>query len=92
MDTAGPAYRFYLYALALIPMLGLLQNFREMQKLYTIIGATFFPLLALALLVFNGRADWVSRRFVNRPATVVVLLAFFAFFTWLAYDSINRPA
>ena len=87
VDTAGPAYRLYLYALALIPMLGLLQNFREMQKLYAIVGASFFPLLALALLVFNGRTDWVTRRFVNRPATVVVLLAFFAFFTWLAFDS-----
>lgn len=87
VDTTGPAYRIYLYALALIPMLGLLQNFREMQKLYAIVGASFFPLLALALLVFNGRTDWVTRRFVNRPATVAVLLAFFAFFTWLAFDS-----
>jgi hypothetical protein len=57
------------------------------QKLYTVTGALFFPLLALALLVFNGRAAWVGERFRNRPATVIVLLAFLAFFTWIALSS-----
>ena len=33
---------------------------REVQKYYAVIGAAFIPLLALVLLVLNGRAAWVG--------------------------------
>jgi len=41
--TAWP-YRLYLLAIALVPMIGLLMSFQEVQKLYAIIGAAFLPL------------------------------------------------
>jgi Mn2+/Fe2+ NRAMP family transporter len=88
IDTRSPAYRGYLFALAIVPMAGLFWSFQEIQKLYAVIGATFIPLLAIALLVLNGRADWVGERFRNRPATVVVLLATLAFFLWIGWRTL----
>ena len=88
IDTRSPAYRGYLFALAIVPMAGLFWSFQEIQKLYAVIGATFIPLLAIALLVLNGRADWVGERFRNGPATVVVLLATLAFFLWIGWRTL----
>ena len=56
--------------------------------LLPVIGATFIPFLAIALLILNGRADWVGERFRNRPATVVVLVATLAFFAWIGWRSL----
>ena len=83
IDTRSPAYRGYLVALAIVPIAGLFWSFQEIQKLYAVIGATFIPFLAIALLILNGRAEWVGERFRNRPTTVVVLLATLAFFAWI---------
>ncbi len=84
IDTASLPYRGYLIALAVLPMLGLFWSFQDIQKLYAIIGATFIPLLALALLVLNGRSEWVGDQLKNRPTTTIVLLATLAFFAWIA--------
>jgi Mn2+/Fe2+ NRAMP family transporter len=88
VDTRGMPYRVYLVLLAFLPMLGLFFSFREMQKLYTVIGAWFFPALALVLLVLNGRRDWVGERFRNRPVTTAALVAVVLFFSWVAWDSL----
>ena len=84
IDTGSLPYRGYLFGLAVLPMLGLFWSFQDIQKLYAIIGATFIPLLALALLALNGRSEWVGDRFKNRPTTTFVLLATLAFFAWIA--------
>jgi len=84
IDTASLPYRGYLVALAVLPMLGLFWSFQDIQKLYAIIGATFIPLLALALLFLNGRRAWVGEGFRNQPLTVIVLVAALAFFAWIA--------
>ena len=85
VDTRSPAYRGYLFALAIVPMAGLFWRFQEIQKLYAVVGATFIPFLAVALLILNGRAEWVGAQYRNRPATVAVLLATVAFFAWIAW-------
>ena len=51
--------------------------------LYAVIGAWLFPALALILLVFNGRSEWVGEQFSNRPLTIVALLVVLAFFSYL---------
>lgn len=84
VDTKSRAYRTYLVLLAILPMLGLFYSFREIQKFYTVIGASVFPLLTVALLVFNGKSAWVGKRFQNRPLTIVILLGILAFFVWIA--------
>ncbi len=77
------AYRAGLVALALVPMLGLLVEFRSVQKVYGVFGATFLPVLAIALLIMNGRRAWVG---VLRNAwwTTAVLAGCVVFFGWLA--------
>jgi Mn2+/Fe2+ NRAMP family transporter len=75
VDTRGRPYRAYLVAIAVVPMLGLLFSFREVQKVYAVFGALFVPLLAATLLLLNGRAAWVGPRLRNRPATTIVLAA-----------------
>lgn len=88
VDTGAPPYRRFLLVLAIVPMLGLFASFREVQKIYTVIGAYVFPLLAILLLVLNGRAQWVGT-LKNRPATVVALAGVIVFFTWLAVERIE---
>jgi len=77
-------YRLYLSAIALIPMLGLFMSFKQVQKLYAVIGAMFIPLLAAALLILNGKRKWVGD-FSNRPITIFLLCATLAFFGYLAW-------
>ena len=83
VDTRSAPYRSYLILIATVPMLGLFSSFREIQMLYAVTGALFFPILALMLLVFNGRPAWVGRDFSNGPVTIVALLLVVAFFSWM---------
>lgn len=89
VDTKSRPYRVYLVLLAIVPMLGLFFSFREVQKLYTVIGSSIFPLLSIALLLFNGRARWVGEQYRNRPLTVVALVGVLALFGWMALAGIQ---
>ena len=88
VDTASAPYRAFLFAIAIVPMLGLVVSFQEIQKLYAVVGATFVPLLTVALLVLNGRADWVGEKYKNRPVTVIVLILTLVFFLWTGWRSL----
>jgi Natural resistance-associated macrophage protein-like len=78
VDTRGRPYRLFLVALALVPNLGLLVEFRRVQQVYAVFGALFIPMLALALLLLN-RQRWLGEH-RNRPLTVAVLSAAVALF------------
>ena len=84
VDTGARPYRIFLILLALVPMTGLFVGFQQVQKIYTISGAMFFPFLALALLILNGRSAWVGQGFKSRPITAIVLLGVLAFFSRIA--------
>jgi Mn2+/Fe2+ NRAMP family transporter len=88
VDMRAPTYRWFLIVLALVPMIGLFASFREVQKIYTFVGAYIFPTLALVLIVFNSRTLWVGQRFRNHPVTIFVLAGVLGFFTWLAFENI----
>ena len=88
VDTRSPAYRGYLAAMALLPMAGLFRGFGEVQKFYAVVGAWFFPFLALALLLLNGRSAWVGKDYRNRPLTVAVLVVVLLFFAWIAWSAV----
>jgi hypothetical protein len=83
VDTRSVPYRCYLVLIATVPMLGLLSSFREVQLIYALAGALFFPFLALMLLIFNGRSAWVGPDFRNGPLTSIVLVAVLIFFSWM---------
>jgi hypothetical protein len=70
-------------------MLGLFFSFREIQKVYAIFGALFMPLLAMALLLLNGRSDWVGRRLQNRPTTTAILAGTVVLFLYFGYRQLR---
>ena len=65
-------YRAYLWCLAVVPMLGVARSFESAQKAYVVFGAVFVPLLAVVLLILNGRRAWVGAH-RNRAVMSVVL-------------------
>lgn len=83
IDTRATPYRAYLAALAIVPMLGLFFSFRDVQVLYTVIGALFFPVLALGLLIFNGRSAWVGPQ-RNGVVGAAALAGVLVLFSWMA--------
>jgi Mn2+/Fe2+ NRAMP family transporter len=87
--TTSWLYRGYLLALATLPAVGLWFSFVYVQKAYSLLGAVVMPLLAAALLVLNGRTDWVGRPHRNRPLTVAVLVAILLFFLYAAYVTLR---
>jgi hypothetical protein len=88
VDTKSRPYRSYLLAIGIVPMLGLVVSFQEIQKLYAVIGAAFIPLITLGLLIMNSRADWVGEEFKNRRITDTVLLIILGFFAWVAWETL----
>ena len=71
--TKTLAYRGYLYGMATIPSLGLLyDNFRDVQKIYAIVGALCIPLLSLLLLRLNRSAALGHFRY-RWPMTAALL-------------------
>ncbi len=83
IDRRGWRYRGFLLFITFAPMLALGHDFEVVQMLYAIFGALVMPLLALVLLLLNGRAKWVGRAHRNRWWTVLVLLATIGFFLYL---------
>lgn len=92
VDTRGAPYRGYLLGLATVPALGLFTGFATVQKLYAVVGAFFLPLLALVLLLLNGRrgADAVPEALRNRPATTGTLLVTLLFFAAFGLRQVAR--
>jgi len=88
IDTRSIPYRAYQLAIATVPMLGLFFGFREVQKVYAVVGALFIPMLALILLILNGRRAWVGA-LKNRGLTVAVLLITLIFFAWIGFTKIS---
>ena len=88
VDTSSVPYRAYLFAIGIIPMVGLFWGFQQVQLFYTVTGAMFFPFLALALLIWNGRSDWVGAKFRNRPTTSAALIGVLVFFSWLGLRNV----
>ena len=67
-------------------MLGLLVEFKEVQKIYGIAGALFLPMLTIALLILNSRKKWTGD-LTNRPMTTATLVSILGFFSWMAWRS-----
>ena len=82
-------YRIFLPVITFLPMIGLFMSFKEVQKWYALIGAAFIPLLAVALLILNGRRAWVGN-FVNKPLTILMLLAILVFFGSMAFMGLSE--
>lgn len=87
VDTKSKPYRIYLVLLATLPMIGLFTSFREVQKIYTFVGALFFPVLAFVLLIANGW--WIDKPHRNKPLTIAALIGVLGLFAWIALAGIQ---
>jgi Mn2+/Fe2+ NRAMP family transporter len=84
IDTNSRPYRWYLYGMAIIPIIGLWIGFARMQKLYAITGALFIPMLTLVLLWLNSREKWIGAGYNNKPLTSFILIIIILFFMLIA--------
>ena len=80
VSTDAPAYRYYLYGLTFVPILGLWVGFASMQKAYAIIGALFMPMLAATLLILGFRSKALPSAYRNGLVTTLLLLIILIFF------------
>ena len=77
-----PAYRIYLVAISVVPLVLLWLAVERIQLAYAVMGAMFMPLLALTLLIMNNRERWVGGRFLSgwfTNAVLVITLLLFAY-------------
>lgn len=90
VDSGSPAYRGYLFYLAIPPMLLLLVNQPVwLVIIYAVAGAFFMPLLILLLLLMNNRRSWVGE-LRNGWATNLLLLSSLLVFGLLLYTEVSR--
>jgi len=61
LSERRPTYRVYLAALALAPIVSLWADFRDVQRVYAVVGAMFVPALGVALLLLNNRSASMAR-------------------------------
>jgi hypothetical protein len=76
------AYRAYLVAIAVVPMLLLFLTVERVQLAYAVMGAMFMPLLAVTLLILNNQARWVGPKFRSRwwiNALLIITILLFAY-------------
>ncbi len=85
ITTTTAPYRIYLIAIATIPMFGLFIGFKEVQKIYAVIGALFVPMLAIVLLTLNSKHKYLGEHTNKGLSTIVLLttLTFFGLMAWL---------
>lgn len=75
-------YHLFMVLIATVPMIGLFTSFQQAQKLYTVTGAYFFPLLAIVLLLLNSRGKWVGEENKYGPYSIIILTIVLLFFLW----------
>lgn len=77
-----PAYRWYLLAIAIVPIPLLWVSLTFVVLTYAVLGALFMPLVAFTLLLMNNRATLVGRQFKNGPFVNTILVATLLFFAY----------
>lgn len=90
INTNSRPYQAYLLGIAVIPILGLAgMDFKTITRTYAVVGALFIPMLAGALLVLNGRSEWVGEKHRNSLWTSLILTATLGFFLLAGFLSIR---
>lgn len=82
-------YYLWLLVMVLVPMLSLDLSFKDVQKLYSVVGALFVPVLAMALLWLN-RERFVSHAFMNSKFTNIALVIVLLFFSYVGFGVVNK--
>jgi Mn2+/Fe2+ NRAMP family transporter len=85
VDVRSLPYRGFLIAMGLLSIAGLFSSFVQVQKVYAVLGALFIPMLALALLLLNGREEWIGREHRNGAVTTTLLVGCLLLFLLFGY-------
>jgi Mn2+/Fe2+ NRAMP family transporter len=85
--TKTKPYRFYLIAIALLPLLFLGNPVRQIQLVYGIFAAYFLPVLAGTLILLNSRTKWVGKGFQTHWSLNAVLVGVVVLFVYLGVSS-----
>ena len=88
VDTSGLPYRAYLVSLGLASIAGLFSSFVQIQMVYAVLGALFVPMLALALLLLNGKKERMGA-LGNGPLAKAALLGALGLFLVFGYLQIR---
>jgi Mn2+/Fe2+ NRAMP family transporter len=80
---ASSAYRFYLLALAILPLSLLWLKVQLVQYVYGLVGALFMPFVALTLILLNNRKSLVGREFRNGWIVNLLLALTLGFFSYV---------
>lgn len=90
IDVRSPYYRFFLFYLAIPPLLLLFSGKPVwVVVIYSIIGAFFMPFLAALLLIMNNKISWV-KDFKNNLLINLMLLFALTLFAYLSITEIIR--
>jgi Mn2+/Fe2+ NRAMP family transporter len=81
--TRTKAYRWYLAAIAIVPLHLLWFSLKQVQLVYAVLGAIFMPFLAVTLLILNNRIQLVGRPFRNSLAINILLIMTLVFFSFI---------
>jgi hypothetical protein len=73
------SYYMFLWILASVPCILLVSSFKDVQKIYSLVGAFFMPILALSLLYLNNNKRLLGRQNCN-SFLMNFLLVFIALF------------
>jgi Mn2+/Fe2+ NRAMP family transporter len=77
------AYRGYLIAISIVPLVSLLGTVEKIQLAYAVMGALFMPLLAITLLILNNQTRLVGERFRSAWWINVVLIVTIVSFIYM---------
>ena len=80
-------YKYFLFALGLIPITSLWLKFESIQLAYAFFGALFIPCLALSLLILNN-SKAVDKKYKNKWLSNLVLFLSLVFFIGIGVDKL----
>jgi Mn2+/Fe2+ NRAMP family transporter len=86
VDTKGKPYRYYLIAIAIVPLIGLAYKFELIQKIYAVLGSLVIPFIAVALLLLNREKN--VNQYANKVVTDIVLVLSILLFIYIGLPEI----
>ncbi|GJM23685.1 MAG: iron transporter [Phycisphaerae bacterium] len=88
--TKTKAYRAFLIALAIVPIVMMNLSLQKVQIYYAVMAAMFMPFLAGTLLIMNNRTAWVGKQYKSGILTNALLTLTVLFFGYVAYLKIMQ--
>lgn len=83
------SYTIFQISMALIPIVALFTEFKELQKLYAVTGSLFLPILAIIIILLFAKRRDEKQKFEIKPISLLVLTITVLFFSWMSFKTIS---